>query len=156
MRLSTLLEKTGLEEYARIYNEQDFDLFAPITTAVSGEKCIFLQNEKWINFDRSMVSMLITTQELSERLRQHRERNDDIGLCVTENPRGLFFELLNYYESVAAAKRIPTTIGRDCEIAKTARISSNDVCIGDHVIIEDYVMIGPRVSIGRNTVIRSG
>lgn len=37
MRLSTLLAKTGLAEYASIQNEQDFDLFAPITTEVSGE-----------------------------------------------------------------------------------------------------------------------
>lgn len=151
MYLSELLTESGLSDYAEVLCEKPFRFFATITDTIREDKCIFIKDQKWLKNGLDSVSMVITTPEIGKTL-----GNDSVGLCITNNPRGLFFASLDYYEKSKSVEKKQTVIGKKCRISKTARISTYNVFIGDHVQIDDYAVIEPNVSIGKDSIIQAG
>ena len=97
--------------------------------------------------------MVITTEEIAPKI-----QGDNIGLCIVENPRVVFFKLHNALANVEpyARPRFKTKIGKNCNIHTTAIVSDENVVIGDNVRIDPYVIIKDNVTIGDNTIIHSG
>lgn len=133
--------------------EKAFDTLALLASDVEMQTCTFLDSEKYLNDIKSNVTMLMTTNELAEML-----SDKDIGLCIVESPRILFFELHNALAGNTDYVRSQrqTTIGTGCNIDDTAVIAKNNVVIGNNVTIEEFVVIRENTVIGDNTVIRAG
>ena len=148
IRISELLEK---DWNVSLINEKEFDCFARATTKIDGRKCIFLSDKKYIKSIDSAVAMVITTEMIASEL-----LDTDCGICISDEPRGLFFELMTKYESGEGFKKYKTSIGENCQISKTAIISDHNVSIGNNVKIGDYVVIHPNVEIGDNVTIQTG
>ena len=51
---------------------------------------------------------------------------------------------------------VPTVINSSARVGRNVAISVNGVTVGENVVIEEGVFIGPRVQIGANAVIQSG
>lgn len=152
-RISDLIEKSNvINEQVLIYNEKDFSYFARMTTPIS-DKCSFLCDEKYVkNLDKS-IKMVITNEKLYN---QNKESLKNYGVCISANPKGLYFELLNEYETANKRPLFDTQIGKNVRIASTAIISPHNVIIGDNCVIDDFVKIEPNVEVGCNTVIQTG
>ena len=151
MLISSLLNSLNLHDECEVLNEKEFDCFARATTIVEGKKCIFLVDRKYIKNVDDTVSMVITTREIANEL-----DCCDFGICITDEPRGLFFELMSYYESGEGFVRFDTIIGDNCQISDTAIISPYNVKIGNNVKIGDFVVIHPNTQIGDNVIIQTG
>ena len=151
--LSELVKNNNLElESFSLYNEQAFEFFSRISKEVTGTKCVFVLDKKYLKkFDESVV-MIITNEEIYKEC----EKSENIGFCVTDNPRGLYFRLLEVYEKQSEKKYSKTMVGKNCDIAKTAVISELGVTIGNNVFIGDHVIIKHNVIIGDNVKIQSG
>lgn len=150
--ISELLQKCGLIGEAMLLKEKPFDVFARATTRIDGHKCIFVLDKKYLGQIDSTVSMVITTESLAKQL----DADKDIGICLSENPRGLFFELMSAYERGKDIEKFESTIGENCHISETAIISPYNVIIGDNVQIGDYVVIHPNTTIGDCVTIQTG
>ncbi len=152
-RLSDLISKSNcIKEKLTIYNEKEFSDFARMTTKLSN-KCTFLCDEKYISGIDNSVSMLITNEKIYNN---NKDFLKDFGICVSSDPKGLYFELLNEYESSNKRPLFDTKIGKNVRIASSAIISSHNVIIGDNCVIDDFVKIEPNVTIGTDTVIQTG
>lgn len=150
VKISDLLQQYDLSKEAKVIRDYDFDNFARATTAVDGKKCMFVADKKYLKGLDSSVAMVITTEEIADLL------SEDIGVCLSDNPRGLFFELLSVYEKGEGLSKFDTVIGNNCDISSTAIISPYNVVIGDNVKIDDFVIIRPNTTIGDNVTIQSG
>ncbi len=152
-KLSELISKSNcIKENVLFYNEKSFSNFARMTTKIT-DKCTFLCDEKYISVIDSSVSMLITNKDIYEN---NKQKLINYGICVCTDPKGLYFELLNEYESSNKRSLFKTKIGKNVNIASTAIISPFNVIIGDNCIIEDFVKIESNVTIGCDTVIQTG
>lgn len=114
----------------------------------------FLEKEKFLSaLDNPNVSCVLTTEELAGKLPAHIQ-----GVFVCSRPKAALFELHNclaeHEEYVGAS--FPTVVGRDCNISPLASIDKENVVIGNRVVIEPFVVIKGRVTIGNDVVIRSG
>lgn len=151
--LSSLIKETNNEHAGiKIINEKEVDCFARITT-VRNNKCIFLADEKYKNSIDSTVSMIITTAKLYESFIKEKSC---FGFCITDNPKGLYFELLNHFELTHCRPDFDSVIGDNTVINSTAIISKKNVIIGKNVFIDDFVKIYPNVTIGDNVTIQAG
>lgn len=149
--LSEIAKKLDLKYPVKIINEKTFDNFARISTQIDGAKCIFIANEKYINTIDSSVSMVITNTEIAAQL-----NSSDVGVCISENPRGLFFELMSEYERELRGNEKPTIMGDNCQISPRSVIADHGVEIGSNVRIGDFVVIHPNTRIGNNVTIQTG
>lgn len=150
--ISKLLRECGIIDEVSLLKERPFDVFARATSHVDGKRCIFISDKKYLNKIDSTVSMVITTESIAKLVGE----DADIGVCVSDNPRGLFFELMSAYEKGEGLEKFETRIGKDCKISKTAVISPYNVIIGDNVQIGDYVVIHPNTTIGNHVTIQAG
>ena len=76
----------------------------------------------------------------------------DGGVCATNNPRKIFWEIHNYLYRIE--KQIfPTQIAESAIIEQSAIISENNVIIGNNVVIMPNVIIKEDVIIGDNTTV---
>lgn len=150
VKISDLLQQYGLSKEAKVIRDYAFDNFAKATTAVDGKKCVFVADKKYLNGLDSSVAMVITTEEIADLV------SEGIGVCLSDNPRGLFFELLSVYEKGKGLSKFDTVIGNNCDISSTAIISPYNVVIGNNVKIDDFVIIRPNTTIGDNVTIQSG
>lgn len=150
--ISKLLQECGIIDEVSLLEERPFDVFARATTHVDGNRCIFISDKKYLSKIDPTVSMVITTESIAKLL----DKDADIGICVSENPRGLFFELMSTYEKGEGLEKFETRIGKNCNISKTAIISPYNVIIGDNVQIGDYVVIHPNTTIGDHVTIQTG
>lgn len=150
IRISNLINFMGNVDEINIMGEREFDFFARTSSIVPGKKCIFLTNKKYIREIDETVAMIITNSELSEYIDDNK-----YGIVITNEPRGLYFELLSYYEKTAGVNKVPTVIGTNCNISKTAVIPAYDVIIGDNVAIGDYTVLYPNTEIKNNVSIQS-
>lgn len=150
--ISKLLQEYCIIDEVSLLGERPFDVFARATTHVDGNRCIFISDKKYLREIDPTVSMVITTESIAKLL----DKDGDIGVCVSENPRGLFFELMSTYENGEGLEKFETRIGKNCDISKTAIISPYNVIIGDNVQIGDYVVIHPNTTIGDCVTIQTG
>lgn len=150
--LSKLVEASKVvNNDIKFINEQPFKFFARATSKINDTKCLFVGSVKYVNNIDDNTKMVITNPETFEKLRDMK-----CGFCVTDQPRNLFFQLMDEYERKLASELPQTVIGKDCHISKLASIASNGVIIGDRVTIEDFVRIEPNTVIGDDSVICAG
>ena len=151
--ISELINNSNLQlDSYNIINEKTFDFFSRISNDVVGKKCIFVLDTKYLQKVDESVAMIITKEEIYNEA----TKTNDVGFCITDNPRGLFFELLSQYEKERIIKNKKTVIGKNCKISKNAVISDYNVVIGDNVFIDDFVVIKENVVIGNNVSIQAG
>lgn len=129
--------------------------FTSLGLAVSrcDEKLLsFIENEKYISSLGENISCLITTEEIGKSL------SDKYGIIISKSPRMDYFKLHNKLTSNKeyVRKQYETVIGENCDISKSAIISSTNVTIGKNVKIEDFVVIRENTVIGDNSIIRAG
>ncbi len=149
--LSEIAKRIGIDDSIQFIDERQFDYFARATTKITGTKCIFVADSKYVKIIDNSVSMIITTSDIADALT---ERN--FGICIAADVKGTFFELMSEYERAERQVQHKTIIGNGCIISKKAVISEQNVIIGNNVNIGDFVIIQPNVTIGDNTIIQSG
>lgn len=150
--LSNLSKEYHLDDKLEFVNEREFDYFARATTIVEGKKCIFLAKKKYLKSVDTSVSMIITNNEIA-----HDMQDFHAGICISNNPRGLYFELLSCTDrDRLLKKKEKSKIGKGTKIASTAIIDEYNVVIGDNVTIGDFVVIHGNTIIGDNTTIQTG
>ena len=150
--LSDLINEFSFNEYpVKLINEKPFTYFARATSKLDGRKCLFITNEKYRNQIDDNTDMVITTEEIYEKI-----KDLSCGFCIVAAPRDLFFCLMNEYEQKYPRDKFQTTYGKNVTMGKFVSISDYNVNIGNNVLIEDFVQIMPNVSIGDNTIIRAG
>lgn len=140
-----------LDSY-NLIDEKAFDFFSRIPGKTIGRKCVFILDKKYLRAIDESVVMIITNEEIYNEIGE----TENIGFCITDNPRGLFFELLMQYENSIVKKNKTTVIGKNCRISKNAVISNYNVVIGNNVFIDDFVVIKQNVVIGNNVTIQAG
>lgn len=153
MKISELLKK-HLPEYSfSIINEKDFQTLGLVGSDTGASKCTFIDRPEFSDALEGDVAMVITTEEISRNI-----KSNDVGFCIVDNPRIIFFKLHNALAEIEpyARPRFKTTVGSNCSIHPTAIISDENVVIGNNVKIDPYVVIKDNVRIGDNTVIHSG
>lgn len=150
-KLSEILKDMNTEAYCK--NEQNVQFLALMVSELKYKTCTFVENENYIGFLKTNVTMVITTEELADKIVTATR-----GVVVTDNPRLLFFEIHNHLQNNLeyAGKRFPTKISESAKIGKYVDIAENNVQIGDNVTIESFVKIYPNVTIGEGSIIRSG
>lgn len=152
--LSDLVAKSSIvTEIPTWVNEQSFTYFARATSKLHEDKCLFIGAEKYAKNIDYHTRMVITDANTYGFLQN---KSLKCGFCIVDNPRDLFFQLMNEYEEKNGIDNNETVIGENCNIAKWTAISKRGVKIGNNVVIEEFVQIGPNVIIGDDTVIRSG
>ena len=154
MLLSKILPKAGVPgESYKISKEQEFETLGLLASEIDKKVCSFLAGEKYLNMISDRVTMLVTTKDLAEKLSDKK-----FGICVTDNPRLLFFHIHNCLaeseEYVRKAMR--TMIGEGVSISDKAVIADSNVIIGNNVVIEEFVVIRGNTMIGDNSIIRAG
>ncbi len=150
--LTNLIEESNIvTEKPVLINEQPFKFFARATSVLEEDKCLFVGDVKYLRQVDKYTKMIITNQETYEAA-----KDLSCGFCITERPRDLFFQLMNEHEMKNGIDQTTTSYGSGCQISSLTSVSSIGVKIGSNVVIEDFVQIGPNVTIGDNTIIRAG
>ncbi len=151
--LSELIPKIQDHQNVEVSNEKPFQYLALSASKITEPVCIFLDSEKYVSDIKDNVSMVITTKEISKILPKNQ-----FGICVTENPRILFFDIHNTLKNdIRYIKdKFETKIGEDCTISALSSISKHNVIIGNHVTIEEFVVIRENTIIGDYSIIRAG
>ncbi|MGN1270363.1 MAG: UDP-3-O-(3-hydroxymyristoyl)glucosamine N-acyltransferase [Clostridia bacterium] len=149
MKLSECFKIEG----KKLINEQEFDTLGILASKTEKNICTFIDDDKYISDIKDNFTMLITTQELYEKLKDRK-----CGFYITEFPRIEFFNIHNKLcsNSNYVRKSFETKVGKSCNISKLACIAEKNVIIGNNVIIEEFVSIKENVVIGDNTIIRAG
>ena len=153
MKLSVLLPEL-LPQYAfRVENEQEFSTLGLVVSPVEEPFCTFVENEKALYTIGDNAVMVITTPDLAPKLLTQRR-----GVCVTAQPRVVFFRLHNALAGHGGYARphFATKIGKNCSISPLAVIAGENVVIGDNVTVEEFAVIRDNVTIGDNCVIHAG
>lgn len=153
MRISEILKNTndnfGIYKTIR---DEEFESLGLVGSNVNLKLCTFIEDEKYIDEISSNVSMIITNDNIAKKIKNK-------GVCISKNPKITFFKLHNHLAETndyTKTKRFKTTLGRNCKINPLASIASENVKIGDNVIIEEFVSIKENTIIGDNTIIRAG
>jgi len=151
MKLSNILKNMEIDISYSIQIDKEFDTLGIVASVNDLSMCTFLDNEKYIDNIPKNVEMIITTEEISEKLFSY-------GICISENPRILFFLIHNYLKNNKNyyRKKFNTQIGDNCSISNHSVIAENNVKIGNNVIIEEFVSIKENTEIGDNSIIRAG
>ncbi len=150
--LSELIKASKvIKDDIQFINEQSFKYFARATSELKETKCLFVSSVKYAGSIDSYTNMVITNPDTYEKL-----KDLHCGFCVTEQPRNLFFQLMDEYERSLVSDLPKTVIGKDCKISKLASIAPQGVIIGNRVIIEDFVRIEANTVIGDDSIICAG
>lgn len=155
MLISKLLAE-GIAEYPyRIENEKEFEYLSLATYEHEKPVCTFLDNPKFAGIINSSAAMLLITEDLYPLF-----KGRDIGLCISEYPRDMFFRLHNFLcehtEYGYTRPSFDTVIGENCNISPLSSIAQKNVRIGNNVTIEEFCVIRENTVIGDGTIIRSG
>lgn len=153
MILSNIFNEIGMKEY-QIENEQPFDYLALASSNAEKKFLTFLDDIKYLkDISRNATMVLINREIMSSFIPLK-----NMGVCIVEQPRELFFKLHNYLcnDEEYRLKEYISRIGKNNQIATNSYIAEKNVTIGDNVIIEPFVTIYENVKIGNNVTIRSG
>lgn len=120
-----------------------------------GGNLVFLSEILYLKkIDFEKVSSIIVSKDL---VKFFIEVPAQIGIAVSEKPRTSFYKIHNIlYESGYYHNDFKSEISPRASISGSAKISSNNVHIGDGTIIGEGVIIGENVHIGKNCVIQPG
>ena len=149
MILTEILKELSIK--SETIGQQDFEILGLVGTNKSQAVCTFVDNEKFVEDLSDCVKLVLTTNELKNFFKNK-------NLCIVEKPRLTFFLIHNYLADHGEYKRpgFKTKIGKNCKISKLADIAENNVTIGDHAVIEEFVSIKENTSIDDNSIIRAG
>ena len=136
-----------------LVNEKEFETLGILASKSGKTMCTFIDDEKYLNDLKENFVMIITTEEIYNKLKDRA-----CGFYITDKPRIEFFSLHNQLADIPnyAREKFKTKIGQNCQISDRAFISSENVIIGNNVIIEEFVSIKDNVVIGDNSIIRAG
>ncbi len=137
-----------------LFSDGEFQSIAFATEKGQNGFLTFLEREKFLPaLENPNISCVLTTRELAEKIPSHIQ-----GIFACDAPKAALFAVHNALaeEERYVGPSFLTRIGRNCTISPLAVIPERNVIIGDNVAIEPFVVIKGRVSIGDNTVIRSG
>ena len=127
MKLSTLLPELLPQYDFKLENEQEFSTLGLVVAEVKEPFCTFVDTEHALKDLHDGITMVITTPEIAPKLvKQGR------GVCITEQPRVVFFRLHNALGQHGgyARARHATRIGKNCSISPLAVIAKENVIIG--------------------------
>lgn len=112
------------------------------------QKCISIEN----------ISVIITQRKYFEQIQEQSSELTGRGFILTRDPKNLFFRFHNFLANIGLYSKdsFPSIIAETAEIGTFASIAPFNVIIGEHSIIEDFVVIKSNVSIGEYTRIQSG
>lgn len=152
MKLSTILTEMGISFNCNL--EKNINSLGLAGYNDGDAVCTFLDNIKYAKNISDNVVMLITNQETYDKL----DNCNNMGICVVKNPRKTFFEVHNHLADLKEYNReaFKTEIGENCHISPLASVASENVHIGNNVIIEDFCTVESNTYIGNNCIIRSG
>jgi UDP-3-O-[3-hydroxymyristoyl] glucosamine N-acyltransferase len=154
MKLSTFIDHLNFKFPYRFVNEMEFNFFAIPSNNINQSHAIFVQSESYLNKLSLFTTMIITTENIYNKISS--EYNG--GFLIVDNPKLVFFLCHNYATSLPNYRKASflSIIDSTASVSSTAKISPYNVNIGENVIIEDFVVIYPNVTIGKNSIIRSG
>ncbi len=138
-----------------ILKDTAFDRLCLSNSPPCGKGLSFLEDLRFLdelNENRG-IAAVICTADVVEHLSAHIQ-----GVVVSEQPRISFFRLHNRLsqDPAYAPPLSPTKMGRGCVVSPLAVIDPLGVELGEHVVIEEFVVIHGPCRIGDNTVIHSG
>lgn len=137
---------------AQVARDGEFSFMAVMTTLKPGS-LIFAENEKWLikALKSPLVTAVIVPEALSCRV------PETVGMILAPDPRGEFYRLHNRLDEVAEVlPHKPSRFGSGCKISPLAYVDPENVVLGDHVEVQEFVTIyGPAV-IGDHSILRAG
>ena len=132
-----------------VQKDAEFEALGILDSRVKLPFLTFIENESYIDklFHNPHISAVITNVAIYEKYL----KDIDCGCYICTNPRLSFFKLHNSLslQSEYQRPKFETKIGSDCEVSPLAHINKNNVIIGNHVIIEEFVSIKENVIIGK-------
>lgn len=150
MLISDLLELSKNDTKVEFVHEREFDHFARATSSSNSKNCIFLSNAKYVDSVDKNTEMIITTKEIYSSLAL-----TSTGFCLTDNPKALFWDLVNTINSRYSSIKQQTSIDQTAVVSPQAYIEDG-VIIGAHTIVEPFACIYSNTSIGKDCIIHSG
>lgn len=151
MKLSELAGRLKME-VARV--ERDCEVEgAELCASVRGPRSVtFLEKEKFLYcLEQPGIAAVICTEALLPRIPARIP-----GVLVSDAPKFAFYCIHNDFAARMERPRVPTVIGKNCDISPAAWIAPYNVRIGDHAVIEPGVIIQENVTIGRNAWLCAG
>lgn len=154
MLLSELLKKNTLETEYQIFKEREFETLALVGELLEKKFCTFIDDEKYIKNISPSVAMVITTEKIKSVLEKDRE----IGFCIVDHPRLLYFKLHNFLSNDKRYIRedFDTKIGEGCTISSLSSIAKKNVVIGKNVRVEEFVVIREGTVVGDGSILYAG
>lgn len=151
MLLSSIIPQLGVDIDFEVRNEKPFTYLALTAQATAEATCVYLTNIKFLDEIKENVTMVITTEEIAERI-------VDKGVLVTEDPRSIFFLVHNHLSKMEGYKRerFENQIDPTAEISPQACIADHNVIIKKGAVVGPFVLIDANTVIGENSVIRAG
>ena len=157
MLLSNILKEMDYQEKTEMISECAFDVLALTASNIDKPSCVFVADTKYLGDLKENVCMVCTDMEIAKNMKLSGWKK---GICITEEPRMLFFRVHNFLSKSKdysySRQKFETRIGKNCQIHEFASISKNNVIIGDNVVIEEFVVIRENTVIGDNSIIRAG
>jgi UDP-3-O-[3-hydroxymyristoyl] glucosamine N-acyltransferase len=150
MRLSIL----PLEDI-QLIQDGSFSAMALCDSFSKKDTFTFIEGEKYIHFieKNPSITCVLCTKELINKIPKKVS-----GICISSSPKLDFFLLHNRLCKTSEYNRAPftTKIGMDCSISPLSHIDTENVIIGNNVVIEEFVSIKAYTKIGNNVMIRAG
>lgn len=150
MNLVDILEEMGIS--ATCIGNVKFSCLGLATSEPKKPMLSFVASERYLADLSTDVSCLIVPPSIVKKV------PTDLGVCVYEYPRELFFAMHNYLADCPGYRRelAPTRIGKGCSISSLAYVAPQGVVIGNDVVIEEFVSIKENTTVGDGCVIRTG
>lgn len=141
MKISDLINEID----GQLIRDGEFEVLEYCTSSCQKKFLSFLENKKFVDKMNPNVSCIITTVELKNEIPSFVE-----GIVVAREPKKVFGLLHNFMSTKEeyAGKRFETQIGQNCNISPLAYIASENVVIGNNVIIAPFAVIRENVYIG--------
>lgn len=120
-----------------------------------GENLVFPSEVSYLKkVDFEKVGSIILSKDLVNYVQEIPEK---IGIAISEKPKESFYKIHKaLYEAGYYRINLRSEISPKASISDSAKISSQNVRIGDGTIISEGVIIGENVHIGKNCVIQPG
>lgn len=152
-----LEEIEKISKNIKIKKDGEYDTLGLITNKYHDKKVlVFINNKNALEEFKNnpSVSCVICTEEIAKEI----ENKYDVGICIDENPKELFFKFHNYLvdNTDFYGKRFKNEISKTAYIHPSVAIGDSNIKIGDGTVIEPNVTILNNVEIGNNVKIRAG
>ncbi|MTI67728.1 MAG: UDP-3-O-(3-hydroxymyristoyl)glucosamine N-acyltransferase [Firmicutes bacterium] len=148
---------SNISDGVQIIKDDYFDTLGLTSNKYIDERVlVFLNDLKYLHeFEvNSNIACVICVKDIAKIINNKK----DIGICVTANPKKLFFEFHNYLfkNTRFYGEKKANKIAKSAKIHPSANIGESNITIGKKTIIEANVTILNNVEIGENVVIRAG